>query len=123
MIERTHMLKLWEAALIALLLTTAAAAVLLPKRTDENGKTAVIVCGDVTEKLPLDEDGSFRFDGINAEFVVRDGKIAVRDVGCPDRICEKTGFIGASGQAIICVPNRLTVTVTASDDGFDAAVG
>ncbi len=121
--EKFHLLKPSEAAVIGGVLLVSIAAIFIMNRSGGGSRTAVISCGDVRHELSLDKDGLFCFDGIDAEFEVRDGKIRVTKVSCPDKICEKTGYISSSGQSIICVPNKITVAVVGSDESVDVTVG
>ena len=124
--KKFHLIKPWEAVIIGIVLLASIAAILIMSRSGNGSRTAVIYCGnggDVRYELPLDKDGLFSFDGIDAEFEVTDGKVRIIHVSCPDKICEKTGYIGASGQSIICVPNKITVAVVGSDESFDVTVG
>lgn len=121
--ERFHTIKPLEAVVIGLVLFGSIAALFIMNRSDGGSRTAVIRCGDVRHELALDNDGVFRFDGIDAEFEVKGGKVRLTHASCPDKICEKTGFIGSPGQSIICVPNKLTVAVGGSDGNVDITVG
>lgn len=121
--KKFHMIKPFEAVIIGIILFGSIAAILIINRSGSGSRTAVIRCGDVRHELALDEDGLFRFDGIDAEFEVKDGKIRLTKASCPDKICEKTGYIGSSGQSIICVPNKITVAVVGSDESIDVTVG
>lgn len=119
---RFHTIKPFEAVIIVLVLIGGVAAMLILNRSG-GSRTAVIRCGDIRHELSLGEDGVFGFDGIDAEFEVKDGKIRLTNASCPDKLCEKTGFIGSAGQSIICVPNRITVSVSSADDSVDVTVG
>lgn len=121
--EKFHLIKPFEAAIIGIVLFVSIAAIFIMNRLCSGSQTAVIRCGDVRYELSLDEDGLFRFDGIDAEFEVKGGKIRITKVSCPDKICENTGYIGSSGQSIICVPNKITVAVVGSDESIDVTVG
>lgn len=91
----------------------------------DKSQVAVITCGEIRQELPLNADGVFRFEGIDAAFEVSDGRIRLCEADCPDKLCEKTGFIGASGQSIICVPKKITVFIVDNDNnsgGFDAII-
>lgn len=121
--EKFHLIKPFEAAIIGIVLFVSIAAIFILNRLCGGSRTAVIRCGDVRYELSLDEDGLFRFDGIDAEFEVKGGKIRITKVSCPDKICENTGYIGSSGQSIICVPNKITVAVVGSDESVDVTVG
>ena len=120
--KKFHLIKPFEAVVIGIVLLGSIAAIFIMNRSG-GSRTAVIRCGDVRHELSLDKDGLFRFDGIDAEFEVKNGKICLTKASCPDKICEKTGYIGSAGQSIICVPNKITVVVSGSDESVDATVG
>ena len=121
--KKFHLIKPLEAVVIGGVLFFGIAAIFIMNRSSGGARTAVIRREDIRHELSLGEDGLFRFDGIDAEFEVKDGKIRITKVSCPDKICEKTGFIGSSGQSIICVPNKITVSVVGSDESADVTVG
>ena len=121
--KKFHLIKPFEAVIIGIILFGSIAATVIMNRSGSGPRTAVIRCGDIRHELALNEDGLFRFDGIEAEFEVKNGKIRVTEASCPDKICEKTGYIGSSGQSLICVPNKITVSVVGSDEGVDVTVG
>lgn len=126
---RFHTIKPFEAVIIGIVLLGSIAAIYIMNRSGSDpsragsSRTAVILCGDVRHELALGKDGLFRFDDIDAEFEVKDGKIRLTKASCPDKICEKTGFIGSSAQSIICVPNKITVSVAGSDVSVDVTIG
>ena len=121
--KKFHLIKPFEAVIIGIILFGSIAAAVIINRSGGGQRTAVISCGDVRHELSLDRDGLFRFDDIDADFEVKNGKIRLTEASCPDKICEKTGYIGSSGQSIICVPNKITVAVVGSDESFDVTVG
>ena len=43
---------------------------------------------------------------------VRDGMVSVSEAPCPDQICVQHTPTATVGDSIICLPGRLTVTVT-----------
>ena len=53
---------------------------------------AVVLDGKTVQTMPLDTDAEFVIDGVG-KVVVRDGKVFVTDMTCPDRLCEKMGKI------------------------------
>lgn len=117
-----HTIKPLEAVIIGLVLIGSIAAVFVMSRSG-GSRTAVIRCKDVRYELSLDKDGVFRFDGVDAEFEVKNGKIRLTNASCPDKLCEKTGFIGSSGQSIICVPGKIAVSVAGANESVDAVIG
>lgn len=48
------------------------------------------------------------------------GSIRVADATCPDQICVKTSPAYSPGDQIICVPNRLVITVERGRMDIDA---
>lgn len=121
--KKFHLIRPFEAVIIGIILIGSIAAVIIMNRSGSDPRTAVILCGDARHELALGKDGLFRFDGIDAEFEVKNGKIRLIKATCPDKICEKTGFIGSPGQSIICVPNKITVTVAGAEGSIDAVIG
>lgn len=60
-------------------------------------------------------------DGHTNTVRIEDGAVSVTDADCPDRLCVRQGTISRSGENIICLPHKLTLTITADDtDGIDA---
>lgn len=127
--RKFHLIKPFEAVITGVILFGSIAAIFIMNRSSGNpscvgsSRTAVIRCGDIRHELALDKDGLFRFDGIDAEFEVKNGKIRLTNASCPDKICEKTGYIDSAGQSIICVPNKIAVSVVGSSESVDVTVG
>lgn len=40
----------------------------------------------------------------------------IKDVVCPDKLCQKTGVISKAGQSIVCLPNRVVVYFEGTTD-------
>lgn len=51
---------------------------------------------------------------------VSNGAVSVTDSSCYGRDCVKTGAISRAGRSIICLPNRLSITIR-GESGVDAA--
>lgn len=50
--------------------------------------------------------------------------VSILHSACPSQDCVHTGKITQAGQQIICLPNRLVVSLTGTQDlGFDAVTG
>jgi hypothetical protein len=52
---------------------------------------------------------------------VRDGKVFVKSIDCPDRHCQFSPAIGKDGGVICCVPNGMMVQVV-NNAGLDVIV-
>lgn len=91
--------------------------------SDDGMRADIYVKGDCVMSLPLDTDGVFQIPETHASVEVADGKIAIIDNDCPNKICMKTGFVSRSGAAIVCAPNGITVIVRgATDSGYVTGV-
>ncbi|MBQ6273386.1 MAG: NusG domain II-containing protein [Oscillospiraceae bacterium] len=110
--------------ILGLLLLAGILYLLLNVNRPEGGVAVVRVNGVVTERHPLNVDGSFPLNGGSNILVIQDGQAWLSEADCPDKLCVKQGRIHYSGQIITCLPNRLTVTVEGGEsDGVDLVVG
>lgn len=86
--------------------------------TREEGSIAVVeVDGEVFGKYPLTSDGVFSLNGGTNILVIENGAAYLNYSDCPDHVCERTGKIRHVGESIICLPNRLSVTVKGDANG------
>ena len=62
---------------------------------------------------PLDTDVDFEIKSKRGHnhFVIRNGKAAIIEADCPDKICIHQGWISESGETISCLPNQLVITI------------
>ncbi len=70
--------------------------------------------------LTASEDRTFVITGKNGGtnmICISDHDICVLEASCPDRICVHQGFSHVHGLPIVCLPNRLVITVTGSATG------
>ena len=54
---------------------------------------------------------------------IKDGKIRVKDAGCPDKTCARMGWLSSSAMPIVCLPNRLVIAFSSDNGGVDAVTG
>ncbi|MBQ8296986.1 MAG: NusG domain II-containing protein [Ruminococcus sp.] len=117
-----HFVSLKELLIISGVLIVSAAAIVIPELVSGDAEIAVIQCGDSVITADLSQSGEFTLEECGSTvFEISDGKIRIKESVCPDKICERTGFIGSAGQSIICVPERISVTVTSGSDKSDSA--
>ena len=94
--------------------------------TSRRGDVAVISCDGVEyARYDLNEDAEYVItsaDGGTNTVVIKDGRVSVSYATCPDGICVKHRAISSTGQSIICLPNKLVITVErgSSDSLVDA---
>ena len=94
---------------------------------DASGDTVKIaVAGKLFGSYPLDEDRKIEVKkGGNVNLVIiKDGYVKMESASCKNQICVHTGKIKRAGQSIVCLPNRVSVTIEGeSDEGFDTVSG
>ena len=61
---------------------------------------------DITVELHSGDDGNGR-----NTLVIKDGKAYIIDASCPDLICQKHVPISKEGQSIVCLPNKMVVSI------------
>lgn len=66
---------------------------------------------NVTEDIVSGKDDT----GLN-RLVIRDGKALMESASCPDGICVSHRPIFRSGESIVCLPNKVVVTVINDND-------
>lgn len=67
---------------------------------------------------PLNVDKEIEIEHRNEvvnKIVIENGYCYMEEAECPDHLCIKQGKVNKSGQTIVCLPNRVVVTVVDSD--------
>ena len=80
----------------------------------EQGSTAEIsVDGTIVQTLSLHENTSYLIEAHGHSLVVNveNGEAFVTEANCPDKVCEHTGRISASGTSIVCSAAHVSVTI------------
>ncbi len=54
--------------------------------------------------------------------IIENGRVWMEYANCPDGLCINQGKIAESGQTIICLPNKVMVTIEGEDGELDAVV-
>ncbi|MBR5479969.1 MAG: NusG domain II-containing protein [Clostridia bacterium] len=80
----------------------------------ETGATATITQDGVSQTVSLEKDLEIALE--NATVKIKDSRISITDARCPDLVCVKTGEISREGQSIVCVPNKIVITVGKSHE-------
>lgn len=74
--------------------------------------------GSVIATLPLDEDTVYNIETnskITNTVEIKDGEASVSYADCPDQICANHAPVSLAGESIICLPNKVVVSVVGSD--------
>jgi hypothetical protein len=93
--------------------------------TGEKGDTVTITVDKAPfGEYPLDEDRTIEIrngDSLNI-LVIKDGRVFMTSASCPDGICTRHRAISRDGECIICLPNKIVITVSAKNEFTPDAV-
>ncbi|WP_022768701.1 MULTISPECIES: NusG domain II-containing protein [unclassified Butyrivibrio] len=102
------------ALLVVALLTAGGMRIWQMNNTKDTANVVVTIDGEVYGTYPLSEDRTERIelpDGSYNILVISDGYADVTEASCPDQICVKHNHIRYSKESIVCLPNKVVVTV------------
>lgn len=103
--------------LVLLVAVSALGAIYFFAREDGN-TVNITVDGELFAEYPLDEDRTVEIrigENLNV-LVIENGKAYVSEASCPDGICSAHKPIYREGESIICLPNKVVVTVSISGE-------
>lgn len=86
---------------------------------DEGAYAVVSIDGVETARYPLGTNGSYPLNGGTNLLIIKNGYAFMQEADCPDKLCVNQGKVRYTGQCIVCLPNRVTVTVSGADGGVD----
>lgn len=85
----------------------------------DTGDFAIIsINGHEETRLPLSVDAEKTvegFAGLNCTVCIKDGAASVTEADCPDKLCVDHSPISRSGESIVCLPARITVTISSTE--------
>ena len=109
--------------ILAALLCIAAVAFCALYFLAPSGDTVKIeVASKTVATLPLDEDTTYNVEiggKITNTVEIKDGEVSVIYADCPDKICVNHRAISKSGESIICLPNKVVVSVEGDNTEVD----
>lgn len=82
----------------------------------EGAYVQVTLDGNIVGEYSLTVDGIYSLNGGTNTLTVQSGVAYMSYSNCPDHVCENTGKIQYVGQTIICLPNRLTISIIGESD-------
>lgn len=121
----------WDAVLAAVILLAAAAAgFFLYGGSAETGKLTAVVYRDGQEIArirlnELEEPLELTVEGEYSNVILAErGRICIKESDCPGNDCVHQGWITRQGQHLVCLPNRVTITIEGRDlSDVDAVSG
>jgi hypothetical protein len=109
-----HKVSVYDIVLIGVLLITPILSLSSVWHKDQDKKEAIVCHNNkLLEVHDLSEDGviSISNKGMKMTINLDKGRVRVLESNCPKHVCVHTGWISNSGQAIVCVPNRIMIEV------------
>ncbi len=103
----------YDGLLVAICLSVALLAggvVLLFHLTDRPLVAVVTVNDAVVARLPLDMDTTCELT-TGHTVIVQNGAVSVASAPCPDKICETYADARHLGACIVCLPEKMVITV------------
>lgn len=104
--------------IISAILLISLLLLLVVMLSKEEGSAVVVeIDGMTVATYSLDQNGEYSLNGGTNVLVIEDGKAYLNYSNCPDHTCEKTGKIQYVGQSIICLPNKIAITIKGEAEG------
>lgn len=78
--------------------------------------------GKIIAQLDINEDTSFDIvsgDKATNTVVIKGSAVTVINADCPDKICQKHAPITKTGESIVCLPNKVFVTIKGDKTEID----
>ncbi len=108
----------WILLFVAAALLFAALSCFLLMRENTGTVVQIVQDGTVIREIDLSrvtEEYSFTIEasgGGSNVVTVRPGAICVSDADCPDRVCVSQGWLSDQSIPIVCLPHRLSISLT-----------
>ena len=104
--------------ILSLILICAITFLAVSLMREEGEAVRVEIDGELYATYPLDTDGEYRIGEKNI-LTVKDGRAYMSYADCPDKTCVRTRAASKTGDTIICLPNRISVTVIGGEGDVD----
>lgn len=109
-----------DICLILVLVLVGLCLLFLMRSPSDSGAFAVVeVDGVVVARYPLSEDGIFVLNGGSNTIEIKDGRVRVSEADCPNQQCVRQMWIDKRNQSIVCLPNRVVITITGGPSSVD----
>ena len=113
-----------DIVLLIVLLVLGLAATLVLARTGagspSDAKVVIKSGGEIYGRYPLSEDVEIAVlapSGGENIVTIKSGSVTVSSASCKNQVCVRHGSISKSGESIVCLPNRLIVTIEDKSGG------
>ena len=112
-----------DIVLILIILALSTLILIVTRSRKEQG-AYVIVMVENTEiaRYSMTVNGIYDINANNGKtnrIEIRDGRVRMIEASCPNHLCIRQSWISLEGQSIVCLPNKVIVTVHGTGGGFD----
>ena len=117
-----HIIKKADIILFICLILIGGALSYLAFSGSSTGDLVVVkVNGEIYGKYSLTKDRiiTVNRDGHTNKITIKGGKVQVSKSNCKNQVCVKQGSISSTHQSIVCIPNRVVVSIEGKDDEYD----
>ena len=106
-----------DLALILGLIIVALSVFLIISLTSKQGAyVSVRINNGEAVVYSLAEDGEYVLNGGANVLVIKGGAAYMKEADCPDRTCVLTGGISKTNEKIVCLPNKISITVLGANE-------
>lgn len=81
----------------------------------------ITVDGELYGSYPLEQDREITVqdgDHVN-KIIIKEGQVQMDSASCNNQVCVDTGAISQTGETIVCLPNRVYLTITGEGGDYD----
>ena len=103
---------------ITSILLLSVLTLLIVNLTKTEGAIAVVEINGVTvAEYSLYKNGEYSLNSGTNNLIIENGVAYLNYSNCPDHTCQRTGKIKFVGQTIVCLPNKLSITIKGNAEG------
>ncbi len=126
--KERKLFSLFDVIIILIVIVASAFALVSQFNNEHDNLVCVVrVDGNITNTISLDEITDTKEITVDSllpvTVVVTSDSVYVESASCPDKLCEHTGEITRSGQSIVCLPAKVSVSLVCDNNSVDAVVG
>ncbi len=109
----------WDIVVYLIVLAVAIVAVVIALKP--SGETVEVrVEGELIYSGSLSVDKEIEIDGVG-KVIIYNNSVCIIESTCTEHLCEAQGYISRAGERIICLPNKLVISISGESE-FDVMV-
>ena len=103
--------------IVSILIVSLLTLLIVTLNKTEGSVAVVEINGTNVAEYSLMNNGEYSINGGTNILVIENGVAYLNYSNCPDHTCEQTGKIKYVGQSIICLPNKVSITIKGDTEG------